>query len=331
MGRKSMLTNEEQGQIKAFHDIGLSNREIGRRLGRDHGVIARYLADPEGYGTHKSSGRPQALSERAKRVILNKASNSTKGCRRLQRECAPLVSKSTVWNLLHKSQNLRHMRMTSAPALKATHIQARSNFADKHQTWTHEWDKIIWSDEKKFSLDGPDGLSSYWHDLRKEPRFFSKRNFGGGSVMIWGSFSAFGKSSIAFIGTRLDSIGYQKVLQEHLIPFMNKYPSANQIFMQDNAAIHASRSTANWLASKNIRVLEWPARSPDLNPIENLWCIIVRDIYADNRQYETVSELKIAIESAWNRINEQTLKNLINSMPKRINLLIKSGGNPIKY
>jgi len=42
---------------------------------------------------------------------------------------------------------------------------------------------VLFSDEKKFSLDGPDGLNHYWHDLRKEPLTFSRRNFGGGSVM----------------------------------------------------------------------------------------------------------------------------------------------------
>jgi IS30 family transposase len=59
MGRKSCLTDEEKGQIKAFNDIGLSNREIGRRLGRNHVVIGRYLENPEEYGVKKSTGRPK--------------------------------------------------------------------------------------------------------------------------------------------------------------------------------------------------------------------------------------------------------------------------------
>ena len=49
---------------------------------------------------------------------------------------------------------------------------------------------IIFSDEKKFNLDGPGGIHCYWHDLRKEEQVFYKRPFGGGSVMIWGAFSA---------------------------------------------------------------------------------------------------------------------------------------------
>ncbi|UMM13991.1 hypothetical protein L5515_001994 [Caenorhabditis briggsae] len=53
-----------------------------------------------------------------------------------------------------------------------------------------DWDKIIFSDEKKFNLDGPDGFNSYWHDLKKDPLHFSKRNFGGGRLMVWGAFSS---------------------------------------------------------------------------------------------------------------------------------------------
>ncbi|KHJ95550.1 hypothetical protein OESDEN_04504 [Oesophagostomum dentatum] len=46
--------------------------------------------------------------------------------------------------------------------------------------------KVIWSDEKKFNLDGCDGQRSYWHDIRKEPMYFNRRNFGGDFLMIWG-------------------------------------------------------------------------------------------------------------------------------------------------
>uniref|UniRef100_A0A182S088 Uncharacterized protein n=1 Tax=Anopheles funestus TaxID=62324 RepID=A0A182S088_ANOFN len=46
-----------------------------------------------------------------------------------------------------------------------------------------QWDTVIFSDEKKFNLDGPDGFIGYWRDLRKEPEYFSRDNFGGGSLM----------------------------------------------------------------------------------------------------------------------------------------------------
>ena len=56
-------------------------------------------------------------------------------------------------------------------------------------TWTKEkWETVVFSDEQRFNSDGLDGYQCYWHDLRKEKQLFSKRPFGGGSVMVWGAF-----------------------------------------------------------------------------------------------------------------------------------------------
>lgn len=101
--------------------------------------------------------------------------------------------------------------------------------------------------------------------------------------------------------------------------------------MQDNASIHASRSTIQWLNTKNIAVLDWPACSPDLNPIENIWGIIVRQIYANGRQYTTLEELRGAIEAAWYNLDTVLLKNLTHSMPNRIFELVSKHGGPIDY
>ena len=71
----------------------------------------------------------------------------------------------------------------------------------------------------QFNLDGADGLAHYWHDLGKDKLLFSKRQQGGGSVMIFAGFSSEGKSTIAFCDKRLDSIKYQQILEEHFLPF----------------------------------------------------------------------------------------------------------------
>jgi len=86
--------------------------------------------------------------------------------------------------------------------------------------------------------------------------------------------------------------------------------------------------TKAYLASKNIAVLDWPACSPDLNPIENLWGLLVRDIYANNKQYTKVDELKQAICRAWNRLQPNQLKTLVDSMPNRLfEIALNQGGS----
>ena len=104
--------------------------------------------------------------------------------------------------------------------------------------WTKEWDQVIFSDEKKFNLDGPDGYQYYWHDLRKDQEIYSKRVHGGGGLMIWAAFGRNGKTNLAFITQRVNSIMYQQVLSTHLLSFGPRI-GGNFIFKQDNVPVHS--------------------------------------------------------------------------------------------
>ena len=167
--------------------------------------------------------------------------------------------------------------------------------------------------------------------MRKEPRYFSKRGFGGGSVMVWAGFSAFGKTPLVFVTHRMNSKNYQNVLEDNLLPYMRRFPSIRFTYQQDNATIHVSTDTQGWLKKKKVSTLDWPARSPDLNPTENLWGILVRDIYADSRQYENVNQLKEAIQKAWDRVSLDQLSPLVNSMPNRMIQVIERHGKATDY
>ncbi|CAD6198713.1 unnamed protein product [Caenorhabditis auriculariae] len=176
---------------------------------------------------------------------------------------------------------------------------ARSNMATN-------WNKIIFSDEKKFNLDESDGYAHYWRDLRKDPMYFFKRNFGGGSLMVWAAFCGDGT---------------------HLLPYFRRRRRANMIYQQDNASVHASNSTLAWFAAINVVLLDWPACSPDLNPVENLWSVLVRRVYANAKQYTTVNDLKRTIRAEWDGLDKSLLQSLVGSMPNRIfEVAQKQGG-----
>uniref|UniRef100_A0A1I7XIC8 DDE_3 domain-containing protein n=1 Tax=Heterorhabditis bacteriophora TaxID=37862 RepID=A0A1I7XIC8_HETBA len=140
------------------------------------------------------------------------------------------------------------------------------------------------SDEKKLNLDDPDGCHSYWRDL------------------LWGAFSGMGLVDLAFVSTKMNSADYQDVLGDRLVPYLQRFPSVSFTFQQDNATIHATRSTKTWLEDNDVATAGWPSSSPDLNPMENLWAILVRRIYADNRQFEIAKDLQSVICKAWSEV-----------------------------
>ena len=84
------------------------------------------------------------------------------------------------------------------------------------------------------------------------------------------------------------------------------------LFQQDNAKPHSARVTTAWLRSKRVQVLDWPACSPDLSPIENVWRIMKRKL-----RQRTVEQLKLYIKQEWERIPLTKLQQLVSSVPKR--------------
>jgi hypothetical protein len=236
-----------------------------------------------------------------------------------------------VRQILNTSPFLKYQKRKAQPNLTRLHIASRLLWASEKVTWGQKWREVLFSDEKKFNLDGPDGNQYYWHDLRKEPQYYSKRASGGGSVMVWAAFGYGGKSSIVFLNGRQNSQDYVRVLENHLLPVGEQICGPNWIFQQDNASIHTSRFTKNWFEANNVRVMEWASKSPDLNPIENLWGILVRLVYSNGRQFNSIPELRAEIVRSWDLITELQLKTLADSMTKRMIEVLKKNGKFIGY
>lgn len=331
MPRGITLNDYERGKIQGFKESGLSNRQIAKEINRSHNVINNYLKDPSNYGLKFHSGRKQILTPRVKRQIMKDISNTSMSINKIIDNNGIQASKSTVWRAVNSNPNIQSSCKKKKPNLTSKHKLARLTWAEKYFSWKVEWDRVIFSDEKKFNLDGPDGYRFYWHDLRKDPVFFSKRHSGGGSVMVWAGFGRHGKTNISILHGKCKSIDYIKQLESNLLTCASNIGGIHWVFQQDNAPIHTSKETKTWFFNKNIKVLDWPALSPDLNPMENLWGILTRKIYANGKQYGNINDLKTAIIKEWNDINVGTLDNLVDSMPSRIFQLTKAHGQSINY
>lgn len=114
--------------------------------------------------------------------------------------------------------------------------------------WTKEWRKAEFSDEKRFNLDGPDGFQYYFHDLRKETKILSKRQQGGGSIMIWAAIGYNKKTELKFLSERVNAVQYKNMLATMLPSLGVRMAGRNWIFQQDNSRVHTANVMKKWFA-----------------------------------------------------------------------------------
>jgi len=129
--------------------------------------------------------------------------------------------------------------------------------------------------------------------------------------MVWGAFVGAKKSNLVVLDGRQDRRKNVRTLEDALIPFAEDLP-VSWTYMQDGAPCHRANIVKNWLDGEDIGGMDWPAYSPDLNPIENLWGIIARKVYENQRQFKSLESLEECVMSAWESIGEETLQNLVN-------------------
>ena len=90
-------------------------------------------------------------------------------------------------------------------------------------------------------------------------------------------------------------------------------------YQQDNAPIHVARSSLNYFKERNIPLFQnWPAKSPDMNIIENVWSILSRKVYDGGRQYDNIEDLVAAIETGWKSIDQATIQGLYIGLQRRM-------------
>lgn len=102
--------------------------------------------------------------------------------------------------------------------------------------------------------------------------------------------------------------------------------SRRAIFQQNNESSDKSAYNIEWMQDIDVAVLKGSARSPDQNPIKNLWGVLVAAVHANYSQFETVEDIKKAIEYEWDNIEYFTSQNLINSIQRRILALFEVRG-----
>lgn len=219
-------------------------------------------------GASNLIGKPCKLTLTLRLLLQRKVSKGKLPAKYLNTTITLPSSVSRTRAVLNSSPHLNYTRMKRGPFLIPSHFSLRKLRVISHVTWNEDrWASVIWLDEKKFNFNNPDRWASYWHDLRKEKRIFSKGQSGRGSAMVWPAFSGSAKSDICFFSGTQIALAYCKTLEHYRLPFAYYFNDNNFISQQDGASIHTPKVTKEWFPSLVFVFLDWPEFPLDLPPI----------------------------------------------------------------
>ncbi|XP_053967182.1 transposable element Tc3 transposase [Anastrepha ludens] len=205
------------------------------------------------------------------------------------------------------------------PVLSQFHQNERLNFANSHIAWGEEhWRRVVFQDERKFNLDGPDGFSSYFHDLRNYEQTLSQRPRGN-SVSIYLLIAAGGPIHMEVTTVKQRPQAYIETILRERPNIIAKLGGNPDFILQDhNWTANMSPTTQEMLEAEGIKVQRWPTIAHDINIMENIWGWLIREVYDGGRHFSRKDDLIFRIRSVWLRLPMDFIVNLYSTLPERI-------------
>ena len=278
--------------------------------------------------------RPSDIRDRYIGLLarLNRLRNATSLCNDFQNATNVRISTQTISNRLHSSG-----LMARRPAIRipftSYYIQERLDWACQHVGWAlNDWTPVLFMDESKFCIDFNDRRARVWkarYNERFTPVCVSEHDrYIKGSVMVWAGIGMQGKTDLHIIenGTLTAVRSVNEILVVYVRPYAGAI-GADFILKDDNARPLRAHVTNQYLEDATIVRMDWPARSPDMNPVEHAWDMLQKAIYARPIQPTTVPKVRTALQEEGARLPQQQVGRLISSMGRQCQTVIDARGH----
>ncbi|KAI8432055.1 hypothetical protein MSG28_004574 [Choristoneura fumiferana] len=301
-----VLWEQKQPIKKIARDMGVTRKTVRR-------WIQRYQATGD-VKCDRQGPRPVAYtdeSERHRNIVQDHSVAPFKSTRSSAETFG--VSLSTVRRHLHAA-NIHSYKPARKIKLTDDHRTNRVNFATRYLNFDWENEIVIFTDEKCFKSD-KDGRKILWRR--------SGERYNPNNVLDLRTSGRLTLGELVEIGGRMNSERYLEVLKDVMLPSVRvAYPEGQIYLVHDNSSVHKSKIVKDWLNSqKDITEFEWPAKSPDLNPIENLWGQMV--LNWDSSEIRSKKNLDNEVNKTWELLrNSDTCFNMVSSMKTRLQEVI---------
>lgn len=337
------LTSAERSRIHALrYNSGWSIRRIATELGIPSSTVGTCIYQPV-TPPQRPRGRAPLLTTPIRQQLVAHATASheqrLKPLRQIALELGINVDNRTLTKAFDKEGYHRRVA-TEKPLLTPAHITNRLYWANICKDWTQEiWNRLIWTDEASFRV----GRGRVFVTRRPEEKYLSDccvpkyRDYS--CVMVWACIGGDGSKGPLLIWDRGDWGNFNSAsYRQRIVPLIQSFLQEHEIFrvgigrslvMQDGASSHRAHATKQCFYERAIRLIWWPANSPDLNPIENVWRLLKQRV--QSRFPCTKEELIQVIQEEWQRISFNDIQKYCINMQERCKAVIKARGGHTLY